>query len=331
MPVSRIYNNGSVIYFQGDLGDDVYVLQEGRVVLTGNDVETQIEMTEEVKQGEFFGVKSSIGHYPREETAQVVGRTAILIFSLKEFEQFVLKNGRLILKMAQVFSKQLWFVHRKVRQVLNVGDALNPDYELVHVAEAFYRMGNIDHACYAFEKYMEYYPDGDYSDRVQDLLNKAREGHTYPNNYPSLERIEPTSKAKPLLKSSDGDLLQWFKGGRKLFKDGNYEEALKQFERCLAQKDVSDKKESDIQSKALFECGRTKLKLRPADAENHFSTYLKRYPAGGLTRECVFHLGLLSELSGNTEKAKRLYEKVAATSSKDETGMKAQIRLEQMG
>ena len=105
MPVSRVYTGGSIVYFQGDKGDDVYVLQSGRVVLISTAIDSGEEIREEVQVGEFFAVKSSMGRYPREETAQVIGKTTLVVFKLNEFEQFILKNTRLILKMLRVFSK----------------------------------------------------------------------------------------------------------------------------------------------------------------------------------------------------------------------------------
>ena len=75
MPVARNYNGGSIVYFQDDAADEIYVLQKGRVVLLSTAQDTEEELKEEVQLGEFFGVKSSLGRYPREETAQVIGKT----------------------------------------------------------------------------------------------------------------------------------------------------------------------------------------------------------------------------------------------------------------
>ena len=72
-PIIRSYKAGSIVYFEKDKADDIYVLQNGRIILSYTSIDTKVEIKEDVKLGEFFGVKSSLGRYPREETAQVVG------------------------------------------------------------------------------------------------------------------------------------------------------------------------------------------------------------------------------------------------------------------
>ena len=54
MPVARNYNGGSIVYFQDDASDEIYVLQKGRVVLLSTSIDTNEEMKEEVQRGEFF-------------------------------------------------------------------------------------------------------------------------------------------------------------------------------------------------------------------------------------------------------------------------------------
>ena len=76
MPKVGTYRANSVIYFQGDLGDKIFVLQRGRVTLNYNDIETGKLIREIIQTGEFFGVKSALGRYPREENAVVLRITS---------------------------------------------------------------------------------------------------------------------------------------------------------------------------------------------------------------------------------------------------------------
>lgn len=102
-PIIRNYKAGSIVYFEKDRAEDIYVLQNGRVILTYMSVDSKMEIKEDVKLGEFFGVKSALGRYPREETAQVIGSASILVFKLADFEIFVANKTHLILKMMKVF------------------------------------------------------------------------------------------------------------------------------------------------------------------------------------------------------------------------------------
>lgn len=78
-PKAVQYKANSIIYFKGDTSERVYILKSGKVSLKSNDIETGQEMQEMIQMGEFFGVKSALGKYPREETAIVLTLSLIHI------------------------------------------------------------------------------------------------------------------------------------------------------------------------------------------------------------------------------------------------------------
>src|SRR5271157_2824716 len=94
--ITRSYKSGSIIYFEGDKSEYIYILKSGKVVLTSLKLDTGEEVKEEVRQGEFFGVKSSLGKYPREETAQTMGNTQVLVLTPADFERLVLNNSNVV-------------------------------------------------------------------------------------------------------------------------------------------------------------------------------------------------------------------------------------------
>ncbi|MCL2154966.1 MAG: cyclic nucleotide-binding domain-containing protein, partial [Leptospirales bacterium] len=171
--VTRNYKSGSIIYFENDKSEYIYILKSGRVVLTYIKIDSGEEIKEEVRQGEFFGVKSALGKYPREETAQTIGDTTILVLAMADFERMVLRNVNVVKKMLRVFSNQLRKLNKTVRTVLGEGDNIHPDVELFRIGEYYYKSGDYNKATYAFKRYMEYYPDTDYSklamDRIKDI------------------------------------------------------------------------------------------------------------------------------------------------------------------
>ena len=125
MPKAMQYTKGSIVYFENDNDDRVFILQKGRVVITTTDVETKLQTTEQVKQGEFFGVKSAIGHFPREETVMTLEDSVCISMTSQEFELLFCNNKPLIMKMLRVFSNQLRQIHKKTEQVLNKNDTIN--------------------------------------------------------------------------------------------------------------------------------------------------------------------------------------------------------------
>ena len=193
--MTRVYKSGSIIYFENDKSEYIYILKSGRVWLTYTKIDTGEEIKEDVRQGEFFGVKSALGKYPREETAQTIGETVVLVLTLADFERLILKNVNVVRKMLRVFSNQLRRIGKTVRTVLGESDNVAPDVELFRIGEHYYKAGDYTKASYAFKRYMEYYPDTDYAKVAMERIKTISSG-----------AVSISSPGKMLVDSSDADL-----------------------------------------------------------------------------------------------------------------------------
>ena len=177
--ITRSYKSGSIVYMEGDKSENIYILKGGRVILTTKKVEdkTWIEEKVNVKPGEFFGVKSALGRYPRDETAQTVGDTLVLVLTLADFERMILQNLNVVKKMLRVFSNQLRRIGKTVREVLGEGESINPEVELFKLGEYYYKVEKVDQALHAYKKYLEYYPDSKYASTAKDRINRIKSGN----------------------------------------------------------------------------------------------------------------------------------------------------------
>lgn len=191
--LTRVYKSGSIIYFENDKSEYIYILKSGRVLLTYTKIDTGEEVKEEVRQGEFFGVKSALGKYPREETAQTIGETVVLAMTLSDFERMILKNVNVVRKMLRVFSNQLRRLNRTVRTVLGDTDNVNPQLELFRIGEHYFKSGDFTKASYAFKKYMEYYPDTDYAKLAMDRIRTISSGGAASTSAPAAARAKVAS------------------------------------------------------------------------------------------------------------------------------------------
>ncbi len=176
MPTVRNYKEGSVIYFDGDKSEEIYILKSGRVVLISSALDTNEEIKEEIKTGEFFGIKSVLGNYKREETAQCLVQTVVLVFSQAEFEALISKNFDILLKLLKVFSNQLRRVGKKVREFLDKGEQKLPSTELFNIGEYYYKRAKKDQALYAYKKYMEFYPTGEFFNKAKERIGQVNSG-----------------------------------------------------------------------------------------------------------------------------------------------------------
>ena len=174
MPKVVQYTKGSIIYFAGDIDDRIYILQKGLVILTSNDIETGSPVTEQVKNGEFFGVKSSMGHFPREETATALQDSVVVTMTLREFEVIFSSNKDVILKMLRVFSGQLRQIHKKTESMLKNKLETNQADGMFSVAKSFYEDEQYRACCDVCIKYLTNYPTAPDKEAVAKIYADAK-------------------------------------------------------------------------------------------------------------------------------------------------------------
>ncbi|MFW5711844.1 MAG: tetratricopeptide repeat protein [Spirochaetota bacterium] len=316
MPKAARYHANSVVYFKGDMNDRVYILKSGKVSLNYNDIETGQEIHDIINTGEFFGVKSALGRYPREETAVVLSDASMVSFSVPEFEQLVLKNTRIIMKMLKVFSNQLRRMHKQVRNLISAGkDGLEPEEGLFRIGQYYLNSEKYHQALYAFRRYITYYPSGKYSAEATRHIEAAERalqgGGPAPVGPGAVEgkttRVSQTSEEL-------SDTAKSYYNAVSLFSQDNFQAALEEF-RKIVQANNSD----EYVAKAHFEIGRCYLGLEQYDkCIQHYTQMIKHYPRHPDLRDALLYVGNCHEKLGNTDKAQGFYNKVLTMSSENE-------------
>ena len=174
MPKAMSYTKGSIIYFSGDKDERIFILQKGLIVLTSTEAETGQTATECVKEGEFFGVKSALGRFPRDETATVAVDSSVISMSVPEFEQLFSSNKQVIMKMLKVFSKQLRSVHKKIESILGNGATVNLETGMISVAQSFYNDEQYRSCCDVCLKFLTLYPQSTQKGKIAQLYADSR-------------------------------------------------------------------------------------------------------------------------------------------------------------
>lgn len=169
MPKAVQYKPNSVIYFAGDVDDRIFLLQKGRIALTSTDIETGKQVTEYIKEGEFFGVKSALGHFGREESVMVISDAIVLAFSTAEFDVFIQNNTRILMKMLKVFSNQLRHIHRQIESLLHSEEQTNPDDGMFSVANVFYGSQQYQAASQVAFRYLKLFPTGKHVQEIKQI------------------------------------------------------------------------------------------------------------------------------------------------------------------
>ena len=345
----RPYKAGSIIYFEGDRGEDVYVLQNGGVCLLSSTLDGKEEVRENVKKGEFFGVKSSLGHFPREETAQVLIDSVVLVFNLKAFEQLCLKNVRLVLQVLKVLSSQLRKVHKQVREQLGESETLEQSVEFLRVGEYYFKAGRKAEANHVFKIFLENHKDSSAYERAVRLNEALDAGASYP------EDIEPLSEGSEGTFSDVANISDITIGnisdpetpqdtlatettasdilyeGMNLLSQENIDGAIEKFKEVLKWKSFANSKEAASLEKAYYEICRCYLKKK--DIKNTISCateFIKRYPRSESLKNSLVILAQAFEMKRDVKRAVVFYKKVVSLPPKDKVSSSAAKKIEQL-
>lgn len=172
MPKLVNFSKGSIIYFEDDYDEKIYILQKGVILLTTIDPETKVTVSNQVRPGEFFGVKSALGRFPREETANVLADSQVIALTVPEFEANFSGNKQIIMKMLRVFSSQLRQIHKRIEQILESSPE-SPQTGMLAVAKSFFEDEQFS-SCYdVCVKYLRRFPNSPYVAEVKALFEQS--------------------------------------------------------------------------------------------------------------------------------------------------------------
>jgi TolA-binding protein len=317
-PKAVNYRANSIIFFNGDASDKVFVLNKGKVSLNYIDIETGQDIHELIKVGEFFGVRSAMGRYPREETAIALQDSTIIAMEVPEFEQLVSKNTRIILKMLRVFSNQLRRNHKRVQSLLASDEQVNPEEGLYRIGEFYLKARQYSQAIYAFNQYLVYYPSGKVSEAATKYLELAEE---HLSKYgqgkgptPELPGYTPDIE-KPAVSRELSATARIYYDAVSMVSAEKYEEALRKF-KILVDKGLDE----EYTSKARYEIGRCLFHM--GQFKNCIRVYtdlIQAYPKHPDLKDALFFIAKSNESIGEEKTAKGLYRKLLSMTSESDS------------
>jgi len=343
-PVSRIYKTGSIIYFEGDKSETVFVLQTGVVQLTYRAPDGPGEVRETIKSGEFFGVKSALGRFPREETATVLADSSTMCMSIQEFEQLVLGNHKLVMKMLKIFSNQLRRIGKIVQMRMETGVSVPDGSGLFNIGEYYLENKKFNQAIYAYQKYIEHYPQGEYVSSCEERIGMAEKGVV--PKYSLLRKPPPVAKAEPVPEPSEPEvhapaadeivdpessvgLAKRYFAAFGLLTSGKVPEAYEAYKAIL---DKSARLGGEYIEKSFFDVGRCLVSMNKAqEAVAHLNRFIEKFPNSQMLKQALFVAGKCYVSLGDREKAKAAFTKVQNTPPNEAINKKAQMALAELG
>jgi TolA-binding protein len=320
MPKTLHFRSGSVIYFQGDAADKIFVLQTGQINLVYQDIETGEDTRDFVQPGEFFGVKSALGHYPREENAIALQDTTIMAFTLSEFESLALANTRLIMKMLKIFSNQLRRIHQQVASIMEKNEQQDPEVGLFNIGEYYFKNKQFSQAKYVFGRYLIYYPFGKKAAQAVKNLEIARlhpgaapAGRGSVHHQSSPQQIVPEQPPAEAFQNPS-TIAAAYNAAMNHIHKRKYQQAYIAFNN-IVQADA----DPEYTIKSSYELGRCLFLLaKYRDCIRYYTTMITKYPKHPKLAETLFFMGQSYDKIGKKAQAEIFYKKARSISGEKE-------------
>jgi len=324
MPKPLQYRQGSLIYFQGDPADKVFIVQSGKVNLVYQDIETGQDVHDLVQPGEFFGVKSALGRYPREENAAAILDATIMAFTVQEFEALAMANTRIILKMLKVFSNHLRKLHKQVSSLVLKEDQQNPEAGLFSVGEYYLKSKNFAQARYIFSRYLTYYPSGRNAAQAANNLQQAETGMAKAGGGASAMGDDPAlpGGVSAANKQNLTDTAKAYYDAVSFISQQKYQQAYLAFKKI-----VDANEDPEYVAKSSFEIGSCLFLLNKfEDCIKYYTIMITKYPKHPDLADSLFYMGQSYERTNRREQALTFYKKILSMPGDEEDGTHVKAR-----
>jgi CRP/FNR family cyclic AMP-dependent transcriptional regulator len=114
---ARSFERGAVLFREGEPGREMFVVQQGRVVISKRVGAVEKVLTT-LGQGEFLGEMAILNAAPRSATATCAEDCRLLVLDAATFESMVLGSPEIALRMVRTLAERLQEADRQIENLL---------------------------------------------------------------------------------------------------------------------------------------------------------------------------------------------------------------------
>lgn len=278
------YKSNSIVYFKGDAADRVYILKKGSIVTKAKDLKTNEDQLTMIKVGEFIGVKNVISNQPYSETVSTLTDSELVVFYKEDFENFILNNSRIMMQTLVVFSNQLRKIHNDIKEINNQKEqtksSSDPEKNLYELAKYFMNQRKLEYSTYCFNKYIQVYPEGKYSEECRSYVDSG------------------VYRGKEELEEIEEDSSLFYQEGQNYLTEGNYKKA----HECFAK--VIESPEGFHKEDAIFFNGACLFKLHDfKGCIRNYTDFLTKHKKHKKVNEVMYYVGCSYREIGDFEQS----------------------------
>lgn len=117
--LGKVYEDGQFIVHQGDIGDCMYVLQQGEVEVIHEEGDRQVQLRV-LHQGDVFGEMAIFEKEVRSASVRAHGRAQVLTIEKRAFLRRVKEDPTLAFNILQVMSQRIRKLNADVMRLQGV-------------------------------------------------------------------------------------------------------------------------------------------------------------------------------------------------------------------
>jgi len=106
------------LYLPGDPSRNVYLLTQGRIILTNIGAGGKVVTVEILEPGDVFGELEALERVPRETAAEALGNAVICVLPWKDFRHYLAKYPNISLKLTQLIGLRLRRTHSRIEDLV---------------------------------------------------------------------------------------------------------------------------------------------------------------------------------------------------------------------
>ncbi len=112
-----VYEDGQIIFLEHEPGNELYIIQEGKVKITklvgNNEVLLAV-----LKKGDIFGEMALLDNKPRSASAIAFGPTKLMAINRANFEPTVQAHPEIATKIIELLSERIWIIYKQLSNSL---------------------------------------------------------------------------------------------------------------------------------------------------------------------------------------------------------------------
>ena len=118
------FKKGTVLFHEGDEGEDMYIIQNGKVAIKKRvpHGETTLAVLE---KGDFFGEMAILERMPRSATAEVVEDSDLIVIQSELFGDMIKSNPEIAVRMLRKYSLRLRETTKQIEQLAAAGGGIS--------------------------------------------------------------------------------------------------------------------------------------------------------------------------------------------------------------